>query len=131
MTKNLLTSLFLVFLITVGLDAYGQNQIITTPEPSIRQFTVPAGVTSLTVEVWGAGGKGGSRLTSGEGGGGGGGAYSRSVIAVTPGQIIDYYVGFGSLSELPGEDTWFINNTTLMAKGGNSVINDVFTAHLQ
>jgi hypothetical protein len=27
----------------------------------IRSFTVPAGVTSLTVEAWGGGGKGGSQ----------------------------------------------------------------------
>ena len=108
-----------ILLIFFGWDAYGQNQTITSPGSGT--FTVPSGVTSITVEVWGGGGRGGSRQNSGEGGGGGGGAYSRSVITVTPGQVFNYYVGFGSLSSLPGEDSWFQTNTTLMAKGGNSV----------
>jgi hypothetical protein len=48
-------------------------------------LTVPIGVTKITVEVWGAGGKGGTR-TNGGGGGGGGGAYARKNInVVTPG----------------------------------------------
>lgn len=118
-----LTILVGVAMLCIPEKALGQNpQIITNTGSST--FTVPAGVTSITVEVWGAGGKGGSRLSTGEGGGGGGGAYSRSVLTVTPGQVLNYYVGFGSLSELAGEDSWFIENTTLMAKGGNSVLND-------
>jgi hypothetical protein len=125
MRKCLLTYLiFFIPLIFVGWDAYGQTQIIITPDPAIRQFTVPAGVTSLTVEVWGAGGRGSSRSTTGEGGGGGGGAYSRSALNVTPGQIINYYVGFGSLTPVPGQETWFLSNTILMARGGNSVADN-------
>jgi hypothetical protein len=103
-----------------------QTQTVTTPLGS-GSFTVPAGVTSITVEVWGAGGRGGSRTSNGEAGGGGGGAYSRSVLTVTPGQVINYYVGFGSLTALPGEDSWFSGNTILMAKGGNSVDTNITT----
>lgn len=102
-----------------------QTQTITTPNPAIQQFTVPAGVTSITVEVWGAGGRGGTRLSSnGSTGGGGGGGYSRSIISVTPGQIINYYVGYGSEDELPGEDSWFLDSTLVKAKGGKSVQNN-------
>ncbi|HSF55854.1 MAG TPA: hypothetical protein VLA71_19020, partial [Algoriphagus sp.] len=105
-------------------EAFGQNpRIFTTPGDGT--FIVPAGVTSITVEVWGAGGRGGSRTSNGEGGGGGGGAYSRSVIAVTPGQVFNYYVGFGSLTNQAGEDSWFSTNTILMAKGGNSVDENI------
>ncbi|MBK8709314.1 MAG: hypothetical protein IPN30_12625 [Flavobacteriales bacterium] len=43
-------------------------------------FTVPAGVTEVTVECWGGGGRGGRQTSNGRGGGGGGGAYSRSTI---------------------------------------------------
>jgi hypothetical protein len=103
---------------------WGQTQTITTS--GSNTFTVPAGVTSITVEVWGAGGRGGSRTSSGAAGGGGGGAYSRSVLTVTPGQV-NYYVGFGSLIALPGEDSWFLDNTTVMAKGGNSVDTNITT----
>lgn len=100
---------------------------ITSPGDS--SFEVPEGVTSITVEVWGAGGRGGSRSNNtagnGRGGGGGGGAYSRSVITVTPGQIFDFSVGAGSSSNsIPGGDTWFGSPTTLMAKGGASAVTN-------
>ncbi|MCR9015113.1 T9SS type A sorting domain-containing protein [Aquiflexum gelatinilyticum] len=88
------------------------------------EFIVPDGVTSITVEVWGAGGKGGSRTSNGRGGGGGGGAYSQSVFTVTPRQIFNYNVGAGSNTTAAGEDTWFGSATTLMAKGGASVPNN-------
>ena len=42
---------------------------------SSGSFTVPAGVFSLKVDAWGAGGAGGI-LTNGAKGGGGGGAYT-------------------------------------------------------
>lgn len=42
-------------------------------------WTVPTGITEITVEAWAAGGGGSANV-----GGGGGGAYSRKVVAVTP-----------------------------------------------
>jgi hypothetical protein len=117
--RRILLLVFSFFLILVGWEAYGQVQTLS-PTGTTQTFTVPAGVTSITVEVWGGGGRGGSRSSNGYGGGGGGGAYSRSVLAVTPGQVITYFVGFGSLSEQAGEDSWFLSNTTVMAKGGNT-----------
>lgn len=114
-----------VILLSTHQVTLGQTLIVpsTTPltTPGSGNFTVPAGVTSITVEVWGAGGAGGSTDINGEAAGGGGGAYSRSVITVTPGQVIPFYVGFGSGSINAGEDTWFASTTTLLAKGGNSV----------
>jgi len=94
-------------------------------------FTVPAGVTSITVGCWGGGGGGGTRSTSGVAGGGGGGAYSSSVIAVTAGDVFNYVVGNGGTSGSPaiaGGDTWFGTATTIMAKGGNSVTINSQTA---
>ena len=100
----------------------------TTYNSGSSSWTAPAGVTSVTVEVWGGGGGGGSRTTSGNGGGGGGGAYSRSTIAVTPGNAYNYSVGTaGSGSSggpTVGGDSWFINNSTLMAKGGGTPGNN-------
>ncbi|MEN2284012.1 PKD-like domain-containing protein, partial [Algoriphagus sp. SE2] len=128
MKKHLLKILLFIILIFVGWDSYSQT-VTFSPDianPGVRQFIVPPGVTSITVEAWGGGGRGGTRRSSNGNGataGGGGGAYSRSVIAVTPGQVIDYYVGFGSITQSPGEDTWFVNQTTIMAKGGNSVVD--------
>ncbi|SMD45726.1 hypothetical protein SAMN00777080_4388 [Aquiflexum balticum DSM 16537] len=89
------------------------------------EFIVPDGVTSITVEVWGAGGRGGSRTAGSNAyGGGGGGAYSQSTFSVTSGQSFNYSVGAGSNTTAAGGDTWFGSSTTLMAKGGESVPNN-------
>lgn len=92
-------------------------------------FTVPAGVTEITVEAWGGGGHGGERTTNGGGGGGGGGAYARSTILVTPNTTYYFGVGSGAVSgnnTTPGGDSCFGaaqngNNAIVRAKGGASV----------
>lgn len=59
-------------------------------------WTAPSGVTSVTVELWGAGGGGGAgaTLNSGRGGSGaGGGEYRKSVITVVPGNTYTIVVG--------------------------------------
>jgi hypothetical protein len=90
-------------------------------------FTVPAGVASMQVEAWGGGGKGGARISNGNGGGGGGGAYSRSALAVVPGNTYSFSVGAGSTSTSAGGDSYFVNTSTLLAKGGASVADNVAT----
>lgn len=47
-------------------------------------ITAPAGATSVTIKMWGAGGAGGARI-AGFSGGGGGGAYAVKTMAVTGG----------------------------------------------
>ena len=83
-------------------------------------FTVPEGITTLTVEAWGGGGGGSSRSSNGAGGGGGGGAYSRGTFAVTPGQTYTVNVGSGGDSNTAGSDSWFRVGTTtnVLARGG-------------
>ncbi|MBC8172645.1 MAG: T9SS type A sorting domain-containing protein [Chitinophagales bacterium] len=56
---------------------------------SSGSFTVPAGVTLITVEVLGAGGSGGINGT----GGGGGGGYASGEYAVTPLEILAVTIG--------------------------------------
>lgn len=71
-------------------------------------FTVPTGVTQVTVEAWGAGAGGigsytGYRLfTSGAmyGPGGGSGAYAKAILAVTPGTTYPVTVGAGGSAGL-------------------------------
>ena len=87
-------------------------------------YTVPAGVTQVTVECWGGGGRGGTRSSNGRGGGGGGGAYSRSTVTVTPGNTYTVTVGAGSNSTSSGGDSWFGSAATVMAKGGSSSGNN-------
>lgn len=90
-------------------------------------FTVPKGVTSMTIEAWGGGGRGGSKTTGADGAaGGGGGAYSREDITVVPGESFNLEVGAGSSSNSAhGGDSWVSTGTFaqafLLAKGGKTV----------
>ena len=80
----------------LGMAGLVMGQVTTTYSTSgSYTFTVPAGVTSVTVECWGGGGNGGNRTSNGTTGGGGGGAYARSVISVVPGSTYDVRVGTG------------------------------------
>lgn len=58
-------------------------------------FTVPSGVTQVTVKTWGAGGGGGSGGSVDAGGNGGGAGYVQGVLAVTPGENLLVSVGGG------------------------------------
>lgn len=59
-------------------------------------FTVPAGVTQVEVEVWGAGAGSFASVANGPSGGGAGGGYARKrIIGLTPGQSIAVTVGTG------------------------------------
>ncbi|MBS1946123.1 MAG: T9SS type A sorting domain-containing protein [Bacteroidetes bacterium] len=61
-------------------------------------YTVPAGVTSITIYCWGAGGGSGGCVAGGKdqaGGGGGGGACTKNIFTVTPGQSLTIVVGAG------------------------------------
>lgn len=123
----LVASLFLSSVI-----AFAQTTVLGTyTSAGTQTFVVPAGVTSLTVSVWGGGGRGGERTSivgfgAGEGGGGGGGAYSMQTISVTPGQTLTLNVGNGSNNTSSGGDSWLSTTATVsgaivLAKGGNSV----------
>lgn len=81
-------------------------------EDAIQEFltsttwTVPPGVTEITVEGWGGGGAGGgvvgrnSRTLGGSGGGGG--AYAKSILPVTPGETLQISVGSGGAGVVGG-----------------------------
>lgn len=97
-------------------------------------WTCPLGVTAVNAEVWAGGGAGdGADINNRGGGGGAGGAYSKqTAISVTPGTAYSIYVGSGgftmnsngnahnaSLTQ-PGQDSWFVNVSTCLAKGGGA-----------
>ena len=113
--------LFLLFFVFSSMWA----QITFTPATTTAgTFKVPAGVTSLNVECWGAGGAGGG-VTQGlslfAGGGGGGGAYSKiATLPATPATVLSYKVGAGGTcingaDGTNGEPTFF---STVSANGG-------------
>jgi uncharacterized repeat protein (TIGR01451 family) len=102
--------------------------------PGSYTFTVPNGVTSITVECWGAGGGGGRSTSNNSGrGGGGGGAYAGSTLSVTPGDTYTVVVGQGgtggNLTALQntGGSTIFGANL-VVAVGGGGVANNSNTA---
>ncbi|MBU0690083.1 MAG: LamG domain-containing protein [Gammaproteobacteria bacterium] len=102
-------------------------QAATDTYTTTGTWTAPAGVTSVDVQVWGGGGGGGGGEgdNSDGGGGGGGGAYSRTTaITVVPGTTYTVTVGAAGTAGAmngtggTGGDSWFINTTTILAKGG-------------
>ena len=67
----------------------------STPQYGLGEggtFTVPAGLSSVNIQVWGAGG-GGAAPSPGEGGGGG---YAEGTLAVTASQVLHVFAGEGA-----------------------------------
>jgi len=67
---------------------------------SVQTFTIPSGVTSVSIEVWG--GQGASTSYSG-----GMGGYAKGELAVTPGEVLNLYVGGqGGVYLVGGQASW-------------------------
>jgi len=104
--------------------APAQATTVTITTTGAGTWTVPANVTSVTVEVWGAGGAGGgNRTTSDGGGGGGGGGYSLGTVGVSFGTNPAYFVGAGGTGVTgatgnAGGQTYFGSAATVQANGG-------------
>ena len=118
--RKLMTTMVFLF---ISFFSISQTTTLTFTSGT-SSWTVPAGVTSITVEAWGAGGAGGgSTADNSKGGAGGaGGTYASSVLSVSEGQIINYSVGIGATGTTSagasGTGTWVLNNSTVFAQGG-------------
>ena len=64
------------------------NQKVFVYTGAVQSFTIPAGVTSITIDIAGASGGDGSNTYTG-----GLGARVQGTIAVNPGDVLDIYVG--------------------------------------
>ena len=106
-----LAFLFLLYLS----PANSQTQTVIFDQTGNQSFTVPCGVTSITVEAWGAGAGG----SVGDGGGGGG-AYASKTITVAPGAVYSMQVGRGAArgSGDYGQSSVFGNNLVKAEGGG-------------
>ncbi len=96
-------------------------------------YVVPAGVTSIDIQVWGAGGAGGgstdtgSRFRGGGGAGGGGGAYVVGTVTVQEGETLTIVVGAGGTGVSGGNGNngdnssiiGSLSGTLAIAVGGN------------
>ena len=98
LAKKLISAGLLLILIFISNSINAQFGTSPWAAPS-GSYSVPSGVTSISVECWGGGGGGGGAKSSSGGdasaGGGGGGAYSITTVTVTPGQNIVVAVGGG------------------------------------
>jgi Glycine-rich domain len=109
---------------TAAGNAY--NGVADFESPGSYPFTVPEGVTSVLVQLYGAGGGGGGGTSTHDGSGGGGGAYVMSVVTVTAGDTYTITVGAGGVPGKPNEpgsnggDTQFLdpNGNVIVAAGG-------------
>jgi hypothetical protein len=88
-------------------------QTMTQTFTTSGTFTVPAGVTSISIEVVGAGGTGGGN----GGGGGGGGGYASGTYSVTPLTTLPVIVGIGGSGPTAGTSSV---STFLSATGGDN-----------
>jgi hypothetical protein len=103
-------SLLVFFFTSFIQNGYAQTTVNTA---GAGTFTVPAGVSTVTIQLWGSGGSGGGCSTSGNSGsGGGGGAYTSKTIAVAAGDIITYTVGAGATPGAAGSNGNNGNATT-------------------
>lgn len=96
---------------------FGTN-IVVLDTPGTSNWPVPSGVTTVVVEMWGAGGGGAFPTASGNpGSGGGSGAYVKHVQSVVPGDSISYTVGAGGVQ---GDAT-----PTAATAGGDTVFGTI------
>jgi len=100
----LITIAFVIATLFSMQKSFGQgSQTFSTAGTFTNGFTVPAGVTSITVRTWGGGGGGAIDATNNNGApGGGGGAYASSVLTVVPGTQFTVVVGAGGSGGING-----------------------------
>ncbi len=112
---------------TIGQYTLWVDGCTTFSTPGSTNWTVPAGVTNATVEVWGAGGGGGGwygDITSG-GGGGGGGGYSKGTLSLTGGTTYNIVIGAGGhggdavAPSDGGTSSFSLSSPLLQASGGH------------
>ena len=110
MKKVLLVALSAFLLFSLRLSA---QTVVTDTTAGPSTWICPAGVTSITVECWGAGGGGGfAKYQYTAAGSGAGGSYINYTMPVTPGKTYNIYVGAGGIG---GPDS-----VTNGGKGGSS-----------
>jgi hypothetical protein len=101
--KQLFMPLLLMLFISLGISPHLMGQGSQTfSTPGAATFTVPPGVTTVTIKAWGAGGGGGNDATAAQGGGGGGGFVQVTQTGVSFGQNCPVIVGAGGAPGVNG-----------------------------
>lgn len=110
--KKLYIFIFAALLVNLS---FSQISIITYSFAGNYTYTIPPGVTTLSMEVYGGGGKGQGNGT----GGGGGGGYSFGVFTVTPGSTLAVHIGTNGVN--PTANTSSITGYIVATGGANGV----------
>ncbi len=111
--------------ITANFSTPNFSEPILIAAPGSGSFTVPTGIDSVTVKVWGAGGAGGSAsndaiASQSRGGGGAGGGFVIVKKKVTTGQVLSYTVGASGIAAPIG----FANlSVDAVQHGGTSTVS--------
>jgi len=102
----------LIYLCVISIWGYipfffSQSEVIFNGGES-GTWTLPCGVTDITVEIWAAGGGGGKGVKASSGGGGGGGGGGEYIIvslsSLSAGSQFTYNVGIGGSGSSGGGD---------------------------
>jgi hypothetical protein len=125
-TQQLMSVPYAMYSLLSGSSSSVPNNVVVFETPNTpgtyTNWIVPAGVTKIQVECWGAGGSGGQNcvgINNCGSGVGGGGAYVKSFLTVVPGSVHQIEVGSGSSSILKtGGLSRF--DSLVIAYGGNA-----------
>lgn len=119
------THIFFVFTFIFGLAGEIRSQVVSTiTTVGAGSWTAPCGISSITIECWGAGGAGADATgNTSAGGGGSGGGYVKATYTVVPGNIYNYFVGTGGSNGGNGTASWFDNSSLVNAAGGSGATN--------
>ncbi|WP_304516826.1 YDG domain-containing protein, partial [Cecembia rubra] len=125
--KKLGTLLGLILLLLIGQGVYGQTQVTVTLDPAQTSWTVPAGVTSITVKAWGGGGGGGGSSFNNSGGSGGGsGAYTIKTISIAnpnASNVFTYSVGTGGAGGAANGGNGGSGTSSSLSQGGTELLS--------
>ena len=95
----------------------GYSNMVVFSDPGTFSFTVPNGISSLLIEVWGGGGGGGNGV------GGAGGGYGKGIYQVSPGATHTVIVGVGGTKLKVTTNPW-----TPPTSGGTSSFGNLISA---
>lgn len=96
-----------------GYSKSNYNNVASFTSEGTTDWTVPAGVYSVWVKMWGAGGRGGSTNSPG-----GGGGFINGYLSVTPGNTVKILVGLGGISDDYAEDCQLETGGSNVRHGG-------------
>lgn len=91
-------------------------------------FTVPARVTRIDVELWGGGAGSFASYSTKRSGGAGAGGYARKRMAVTPGQVIPVTIGAGGVAGTTAGPSWPSNGGTSSFGGTMSATGGILNS---